>query len=104
MSVPVVVLLEPVHVDHEEREQMLRAQRPVRLRLEPAIEVAAVGEPRERVGLGEALQGLALLLLYEDRAAVRREQLERREVLHLGGLADLVLGEDQDDWWLVVDD
>src|SRR3989442_4989287 len=104
MSVPVVVLLEPVHIDHEEREQMLRAQRPVRLRLESAIEVAAVEGPRERVGLREALQGLAVLLLHEDRADVRCEQLERREVLHLEGLPVLAVGDAQDAAGLVVDD
>ena len=66
MTEAVVDQLELVDVDHQQREKMLGAQRAIRLRLEPLVEVAPVEEPRERVGLRESLQRLALLLLDED--------------------------------------
>src|SRR5207247_10331956 len=80
MAVAVVVVLEAVDIEHEQREQMLRTERAVGLRLETAIEVAAVEEPRERVGLVEPLKRLAVLLFPQHRADVPREELERDEV------------------------
>ena len=80
MAVAVVVVLEAVDIQHEQREQMLGTERAVGLRLETAIEVTAVEEPRERVGLGEPLKRLAVLLLHQHRADVPREELERDEV------------------------
>ena len=60
---------------------MLGAERAVELGLEPAIEMAAVEEPGERIGLREALHRLTLLLLEEARPDVARKELEREEVI-----------------------
>src|SRR5438552_12917978 len=81
MSEAIVDALELVDVDHEEREQVLRPQGAIELGLEPAVEVPAIEEPGERVGLREPLHRLALLLLEEARADVAREELERDEVV-----------------------
>src|SRR5207249_11574261 len=75
-----VVFLEAVDVEHEQRKQMLRTKSAIGLRLEAAIEVPAVKEPRERIGLGELLKRLAVLLLYQYRADVARQELERHQV------------------------
>src|SRR5205807_2039713 len=60
--------------------QVLGAERAIELRLEAPIEVAAVEQPRERIGLGQPLQRLALLPLEKARADVTGEQLERQEI------------------------
>ena len=74
---------------------MLRSERAVRLRLEPAVEVAAVEEPRERIGLRESLQGLPLLLHHEDLPDVPGQELERLEVGIVEGLAVVTVGHAQ---------
>ena len=59
---------------------MLGAERAVCLGLEPAVEVPAVEEPGERIGLGEALKRFALLLHHEHLADVPSQELERFEI------------------------
>ena len=80
MTEAVVDELEFVDVEHEQREEVLRAQRAIRLGLQALVEVAPVEEPGERVGLREPLQRLTLLLLHEARADVARDDLERHDV------------------------
>jgi len=104
MTVVVVVVLEAVDVDHQQGEQMLRAKCAIGLRLEAPIEMPAVEEPGQRIRLGEALQGLALLLLHEDRADVAGEELEGLEVGLIEWTTVDSLGDVEHAARLVVDD
>ena len=83
---------------------MLGPHRAVRLGLETVVEVPAVEEPGERVGLREPLQRFVLLLLHEARADVLCEQLERLEIalLEAGGVDRI--GDVQHAAELIVDD
>src|SRR5437867_12820238 len=83
MAEPVVDDLEFVDINHEEREEMFRAQRAIRLALETLVEVPTIEEPRQWIGLSHPLERLALLLLHEHRADVSCEDLERLQVIHL---------------------
>ena len=80
MAVAIVVELEAIHIEHEKREQMFRAKCAVGLGLEPAVEMTAVEEPRERIGFGKALERFTLLLHHQHLADVPSQKLERLEI------------------------
>ena len=104
VAVAVVVALEAVHIEHQQREEVLGAERTIRLRFETAVEVPAVEEPGERIGLRETLERLALLLLNEHRADVPGDELEHLEVGLIEGTPVLAIGHAQHAAGLVVDD
>src|SRR6266849_8169873 len=103
MTEAIVDELEFVDIDHEQREEMLRAQRAIRLGLEPLVEVTPVEEPGERVGVREPQQRLALLLLHEARADMACDDLERHEVGIFEGAPIEAIGDVEDATRVVVD-
>src|SRR5882672_11978667 len=103
MTVTIVDELELVDIEHEQREEVLRAQRAIRLGLEPFVEVTPIEEPGERIGIREPLQRLALLLLHEARADMARDDLERHEVGIFEGAPIEAVGDVEDATRVVVD-
>ena len=83
MAEAVVIGLEVVHVDHQQRQLLLFTHRPAPFQLQVLVEMAAVGQPGQAIGVHQPLQhqvGIEQLLLADAQGAVGLVALQQRQV------------------------
>ena len=83
MTEVVVIGLEVVDVDHQQRQLLLLTHRPAPFQLQVLVEVAAVGQPGQAIGVHQTLQhqvGIEQLLLADAQGAVGLVALQQGEV------------------------
>ncbi|MND72964.1 hypothetical protein D3C80_645260 [compost metagenome] len=79
----VVVGLEVVHVDHQQRQLLLLTHGPAPFQFQVLVEVAAVGQPGQAIGVHQPLQhqvGIEQLLLADAQGAVGLVALQQGQV------------------------